>query len=44
MGKYRIGMAVGATNIKFGLFDENMVLVDNLQTLTDPETDLDRPR
>jgi len=42
MGKYRIGMAVGATNIKFGLFDENMVLVDNLQTLTDPETDLDR--
>lgn len=42
MGKYRIGMAVGATNIKFGLFDENMELIDNLQTLTDPETDLNR--
>ena len=42
MGKYRIGMAVGATNIKFGLFNENMELIDNLQTLTDPEIDLER--
>jgi len=42
MGKYRIGMAVGATNIKFGLFNENMELIDNLQTLTDPEADLNR--
>ena len=42
MNKCRIGIDVGATNIKFGLFDENMELIDNLQTLTDPEIDLER--
>lgn len=42
MAGYRIGVDVGATNIKTGLFDDDMKLVDELQTLTDPEADIDR--
>ena len=42
MGSYRIGIDVGATNIKIGLFDGDMTLLDQMQTLTDQEADLDR--
>lgn len=42
MKHYRIGIALGATNMKLGLFSEDMQLLDQLQTLTDPEADLDR--
>jgi len=42
MKKYRVGMVVGATNIKLGLFNEEMELLDQMQTLTDQEADLDR--
>lgn len=42
MKKYRIGIDLGATNIKLGLFDGEIVLLDQLQTLTDPEADLTR--
>ena len=42
MKKYRVGIALGATNIKLGLFSEDMELLDHMQTLTDPEADLDR--
>ena len=42
MKKYRVGMVVGATNIKLGLFNEEMELLDQIQTLTDQEADLDR--
>lgn len=40
--QYRVGIAVGATNMRLGLFSEDMELLDHLQTLTDPEADLDR--
>ena len=40
MKKYRIGIDVGATNTKIGLFDRDMNLLDSTQTLTDPEADL----
>ena len=42
MKKYRVGIDVGATNIKIGLFDEEMTLLEQMQTLTDQEADLDR--
>ena len=42
MGKFRIGIDVGATNIKVGLFDEKMEMVDHIQTLIDQDADLDR--
>lgn len=42
MRKYRVGIDVGATNIKIGLFNEEMTLLDQMQTLTDQEADLDR--
>ena len=42
MGKCRIGIDVGATNIKVGLFDENMEMIDHIQTLIDQDADLDR--
>lgn len=40
MKKHRIGITLGATNIRLGLFDENMALLDHFQTLTDDEADL----
>lgn len=42
MEQYRIGIDVGATNIKIGLFDNDMQLVDHLQTLIDQEAELNR--
>ena len=38
----RIGIDVGATNIKVGLFDENMNMIDHIQTLIDQDADLTR--
>ena len=40
MKKYRIGIDVGATNTKIGLFDRDMNLLDSAQALTDQEADL----
>ncbi len=40
MKQYRIGIDVGGTNIKLGLFDEEMKLVDTLQALTDQQASL----
>jgi len=37
MGKYAIGIDVGGTNIKLGLFDDSMQLVSELRFLTDKE-------
>ena len=42
MMKYRVGIDVGATNMKIGLFDGEMKLLDMIQTLTDQEADLNR--
>ena len=42
MMKYRVGIDVGATNMKIGLFDGEMKLLDMMQTLTDQEADLNR--
>ena len=42
MKKYRVGIMLGATNIKLGLFSEDMELLDQIQTLTDQEADLNR--
>ena len=42
MGKYRIGLDMGPTNTKIGLFDESMNVVDSLQTLTDQDADLNQ--
>ncbi len=42
MMKYRVGIDVGATNMKIGLFDGDMNLLDMMQTLTDQEADLNR--
>ena len=42
MKKYRVGIMLGATNIKLGLFSEDMELLDQMQTLTDQEADLNR--
>lgn len=42
MADFRVGVDVGATNIKLGLFDGEMNLVDQMQTLTDQEADLDQ--
>ena len=42
MIKYRVGIDVGATNMKIGLFDGEMKLLDMIQTLTDQEADLNR--
>ena len=41
MKKFRVGIDVGATNIKLGLFNHDMELLDLMQTLTDQEADLD---
>lgn len=41
MKNYRVGIDVGATNIKIGLFDKEMNLLDMRQTLTDQEAELD---
>lgn len=41
MKKYSIGIDVGATNTKIGLFDHER-LIDQMQELTDPEADLER--
>ena len=40
MRKFRIGIDVGATNTKIGLFDREMNLLDSANTLTDQEADL----
>ena len=40
MRKFRIGIDVGATNTKIGLFDREMNLLDAASTLTDQEADL----
>ena len=40
--RYRVGIDVGATNMKIGLFDGEMKLLDMMQTLTDQEADLNR--
>ena len=42
MKKYSIGIDVGATNIKVGLFDGEMKLIDHVQTLIDQDADLNR--
>ena len=42
MNKYRIGIDVGATNIKVGLFDGEMNMIDHIQTLIDQDADLNR--
>lgn len=42
MKKYRIGIDIGATNTKIGLFDAEMQLIAQGQVLTDPEADLQR--
>lgn len=42
MQEYAIGIDVGGTNIKVGLFDREMNLVRSLQTLTDKELEADR--
>lgn len=42
MKQYRVGIDVGATNIKIGLFDQEMNLLSQAQTLTDQEADLER--
>ncbi len=42
MKRYRVGIDVGATNIKIGLFDQEMNLIGQTQTLTDQEADLER--
>lgn len=41
MKQYRIGIDVGATNIKIGLFDEEMDLKDYAQALTDQQASLE---
>lgn len=41
MQEYAIGIDVGGTNIKVGLFDREMNLVRSLQTLTDKELEAD---
>ena len=40
--RYRVGIDVGATNMKIGLFDGEMKLLDMMQTLTDQEAGLNR--
>ena len=42
MQKYAIGINVGGTNIKVGLFDHDMNLVKHLQSLTDKELEADK--
>ena len=42
MGKYRIGLDMGPTNTKIGLFDEAMNAIDSLQALTDQDADLNQ--
>lgn len=41
MREYAIGIDVGGTNIKVGLFDREMNLVKKIQTLTDKELEAD---
>ena len=41
MREYAIGIDVGGTNIKIGLFDREMNLVKKIQTLTDKELEAD---
>ena len=41
MAGYRVGIDVGATNIKIGLFDGDINLKDELKTLTDQEANID---
>ena len=41
MKQYRIGIDVGATNIKIGLFDDEMDLKDYSQALTDQQASLE---
>ncbi|MBQ3574795.1 MAG: ROK family protein [Clostridia bacterium] len=42
MNKCRIGIDVGATNIKVGLFDSEMNMIDHIQTLIDQDADINR--
>ena len=42
MREYAIGIDVGGTNIKVGLFDQNMNAIKYLQTLTDTELEADQ--
>ena len=42
MNKCRIGIDVGATNIKLGLFDSEMNMIDHIQTLIDQDADINR--
>ena len=42
MREYAIGIDVGGTNIKVGLFDKDMQMVKSLKTLTDKELEADR--
>lgn len=39
MGKYRIGLDMGPTNTKIGLFDDDMNCIDSMQALTDQDAD-----
>lgn len=41
MKQYSIGIDVGGTNIKVGLFDAQTQLIDSFDTLTDKEADVD---
>ena len=41
MREYAIGIDVGGTNIKVGLFDREMNMVKKIQTLTDKELEAD---
>lgn len=42
MREYAIGIDVGGTNIKVGLFDREMKMVKKIQTLTDKELEADQ--
>ena len=42
MNKCRIGIDVGATNIKVGLFDSELNMIDHIQTLIDQDADINR--
>lgn len=42
MREYAIGIDVGGTNIKVGLFDRNMQMIKSLKTLTDKELEADQ--
>ena len=42
MREYAIGIDVGGTNIKVGLFDREMNMVKKIQTLKDKELEADQ--